>query len=89
MTYKWPVLMIYVLAYSKSERTSRMTVEELMKSWGTFLTLYTKNSVFRHNMELLSRISLEQFGQDIACDAVKNTADLYDRGELGGGGLAS
>ena len=62
-----------------------MTVDELMKSWGTFLTLYTNNSTFRHNMEVLASVPLDQLGQDIACDAVKNVADLYSRGELGVG----
>ena len=61
-----------------------MTVEELMKSWGTFLTLYTNNSVFRNNMELLSQISLGELGQNIAYDAVMNVTDLYRRNELDG-----
>ena len=38
-----------------------MTVDDLMRSWGTFLSLYTSNPTFRRNMEVLSTISLDQF----------------------------
>ena len=59
-----------------------MTIEELMKQWSVFLTLYATNNVFKHNIELLSQMPLELWGQKISCETIKNAADLNSRGEL-------
>ena len=61
-----------------------MTIDELMKSWGNFLLLYTNNDVFKHNMELLSKQTLEMLGQKIQYDTITNTVDLYRRGLMEG-----
>ncbi len=42
-----------------------MTIEELMKNFGLFLELYTTNPVFRHNLDILSKVPLENIGKEI------------------------